>query len=787
MLFSYSLLSRFVDLSSTTPEELRNRLTFSGFEVEGREPFAQASSLVIGEIISCEKHPDSDHLHCLLVDCGKEEGIKKIVCGAPNARKGLKVIVALPGCVLPALSETIKPGKIRGEESNGRCCSLVELGLPKEVLSEKQVGGIEELPSDAPVGEKDVLSYLGIKDEILDVNVLPNRPDCLSYIGLAREISSLTGYKLAPIPSLSLSCPEIVKAKTSSSACSRIDILSLRNLVRKEKTPLYIVSALNKGGIRSIDPIVDLGNYVRLVTGQPVNRYDAAKNDHALYEVKDDIEGKATTFDGKEVSLIKGDLVVTDGNTPLCLGGIRALGNSAIGPSTKDIDVEFADFYHANIRHTCSRLGLSSASSQLFGKGRNPKRIPEAIAFRISILPEFFSSYEIVSYSSDNKAETENKPFEFSYDLLNSRLGSCYTKEEIDLVLDRYRIKRVDGNKLLPPIDRVDLSEQCDIDEEVFRFYPADKIVPSFEGRPRELGGLTDSQKRERRIRQKLADRGLDEILSYTLVSKEQDKVLRVFDDKESYVILNPRTKDHEVVRSDLLSSRYRTRKYNLSHQHDSLSLFEISPVDTKEGIHTYLSLGLVGKTSLCEESGKRPFDFFDRKGIIETVFALIGLNPSRYRLSYTKNSSFHPGAACDIYRGKKLIGTFGKLHPGLFKEERYLGEIDLGYLLSMNYGKTKFVPFNSYPLVRRDLSLKRKDGVSYQRVKETILKARNPFVKGVLFFDDFKDEAKERYLGISLLLSKEDGTLKDEEISSALTSVVKELFVKLGIGLKGE
>ena len=156
MLFSYSLLSRFVDLSKTTPEELRQRLTFSGFEVEGREPFAQASNLIIGEIISCEKHPDSDHLHCLLVDCGTEEGIKKIVCGAPNARKGLKVIVALPGCVLPALGETIKPGKIRGEESNGRCCSLVELGLGKDVLSEKQVNGIEELPLDAKVGERDV-------------------------------------------------------------------------------------------------------------------------------------------------------------------------------------------------------------------------------------------------------------------------------------------------------------------------------------------------------------------------------------------------------------------------------------------------------------------------------------------------------------------------------------------------------------------------------------------------------------------------------------------------------
>ena len=230
-----------------------------------------------------------------------------------------------------------------------------------------------------------------------------------------------------------------------------------------------------------------------------------------------------------------------------------------------------------------------------------------------------------------------------------------------------------------------------------------------------------------------------------------------------------------------------KTRHYNLSHQHESLALFEISPVDTKEGIKTYLSLGLMGETSLCEDYGKRSYDFFDRKGIIEDIFSLIGLNPNRYRLCYSTNPSFHPGVSCDIYVGKKLIGTFGKLHPALYKEERYLGEIDLGYLLERNNGKTKFVPFNSYPLVRRDLSLKRKEDVSFLRVKNTILKARIPFVKGVLFFDDFKDKDNARYLGISLLLGKDDGTLKDQEIASSINSVVKELSVKIGVTLKGE
>ncbi len=785
MLFSYSLLSKFVDLSSTTPEELRKRLTFSGFEVEGREEFAKASNLVVGEILSCEKHPDSDHLHLLMVDCGSEIGIKKIVCGAPNARKGLKVIVALPGCVLPAIGETIKPGKIRGEESDGRCCSLTELGIGKNVLSEKQASGIEELPLDRKVGDRDVLSSLGLKDTILDVNVLPNRPDCLSYIGLAREISSLTGFPFFPLPSL----PSLKKGDKASSltkACPRIDILSLKNLVRKEKTPSFVLNALRKGNIRPVSPLVDLGNYVRLVTGQPVNRYDAEKNMGGRYVVKDDFEGRVKTFDGKEVLVQKGDLVVTDSLKPLCLGGIRALDQAAVTSSTKDVDIEFADFYHANIRHTCARLGLSSPSSQLFGKGRNPKRIGEPVSYTLSLLPYFCTSYEVSCYSSDNHAERENKPFAFSYDALNKRLGSCYTKEEIDLVLDRYRIKK-EGDRLLAPIDRVDLLQQCDIDEEVFRFYPAEKIVPTLKGRPYTLGGLTKEQKSQRRIRRRLSDLGRDEILSYTLISKEEDAMLRVFDHKESYVIKNPRTKDHEVVRSDLLSSLYSVRRYNISRKHDSLALFEISPIDTKEGIKTYLSLGLYGKTSLCEDYGKRDYGFYDRKGIIESVFQAIGLSESRYTLSYSVNPSFHPGVSCDIHRGKTLIGTFGRLHPALFKEDRYLGEIDLGALLKRNRGKRKFTSFSSYPLVRRDLSLKRKDSVSYQRVKTLIRKSHVPYVKDVLYFDDFTDKDSSRYLGISLLLGKEEGTLKDEEISSSVSAIVKALSLKLGLTLKGE
>ncbi len=790
MLFSYKQLSRYVCLDDFTPESLRARLTFAGFEVEGMEPLAQASKLIIGQVLTCEKHPDSDHLHVLTVDCGKEEGILDIVCGAPNVRKGLKVIVALVGCELPALNETIKKGSIRGKESNGMCCSLLELGVNKESLEETSpsLNGIEELAEDAPVGERDVLGYLSLDDTILDINVLPNRPDCLSYIGMAREISSLTGAALASIPSFENKYPSVYKAKTNSEKCSRFDLLCLNDVQVKDETPLFIRRVLMANGIRSLDPIVDLGNYCMLITGQPFNMYDNDKNLTKTYVCHDDLKGKFTCFDGKEVEMIEGDLVITDDNiTPLCLAGVMAGDKANITKETKNIAIEAADFYHASVRHTCNRLGLSSASSQLFAKGRNPKMIDEALAVMISLLPEFFSHYEIVSYDSDNHAEKENKPFDFSYDLLNKRLGSSYTKEEIDKVLDAYRIKRVDGNKLLAPIDRVDLNEQCDIDEEVFRYYPAEKVNPSLDNYPITLGGLTPSQHNKREIRELLINQGYHEILSFTLISEKEDQSIRVFSHDESYRLVNPMTKDHEIVRSDLLPSLLSTINYNVAHQNTDLALFEISDVDTPKGNRLFLSLGLRGGIALTEKYRVREYDFFDLKGTIEAIFARLGISSTRYRLSYSKNEKFHPNASADIFIGKDFVGTFGQLHPSFSADKVFVAELDLGYLFSLKGLNTKFASFASYPLVRRDLSFKMNDKVTFALLKKQILSTRDAYVKGVYYFDDFTDKLTgERYLGVSLLLGKENGTLNDAEINAALDAIKNGVKANLGLVIRG-
>ena len=791
MLFSYKELSRLVDLSSYSPEKLNNRLTFAGFEVEGVEKIAQASKLIVGKILTCEKHPDSDHLHLLSVDCGKDEGILDIVCGAPNARVGIKVIVALEGCELPYLKTTIKKGMVRGKESNGMCCSLLELGVNKESLSENSpsLNGIEELDENALVGDRNVLEYLGLDDTVFDINVLPNRPDCLSYYGMAREISSLCGLKLFEVPTFKNIYSSSIECTSLTQACNRFDGLEIKNVVTKKKTPKWIVNVLMANGIRSISPIVDLGNFAMLLSGQPFNMYDSDKNTTNKYIARDDIKGTFNCFDGKKIDVIPSDIVITDGDSnPLCLAGIMALDKACIDENTKNIFVEVATFYHVNIRHTCARLGLSSASSQLFVKGRNPNMIDEAIGILISLLDEFFISYEISSYHSFNKKDKLNKPFMFSYDALNHRLGSSYSKEEIDAVLNAYRIEKLDDGKLLAPIDRVDLNEQCDIDEEVFRYYDASKINPSLLNFPITHGSLTIAQKMKRNIRELLVERGLDEILSFTLISEKEDKSIRIFSNDDSYKIINPMTKDHEFVRSDLLPSMVSTLQYNISHQNSDLALFEISDVDTPKGNHIYLSIGLVGNTSLCEKYNSRPYNFFDMKGIIEAIFNRLGINERRYRLDYSKNEYFHPKASADIFFGKDKVGTFGLVHPSCQKEKMILAEIDLGYIFSLKGLKTSFETFNSYPTVRRDISFKLNDKVTFASLKKQIMSIKNTYVKSIELFDDFIDSStNEHYIGLSFLLSKEDGTLNDNEISSSLEAIKNNVKASLGLTIRGE
>jgi phenylalanyl-tRNA synthetase beta chain len=782
MLFSFSLLSELVDLSGISPEKLAHDLTFAQFEVEGMHQVAQASKLCIGHVLSCEKHPDSDHLHVLKVDCG-QEGVLDIVCGAPNVAKGQKVIVALVGCVLPAIGETIQSGVIRGQASNGMCCSLSELGVDKSAQSEEDLKGIHVLPEDAPVGERNVLAYLGLDDTILDVNVLPNRSDCLSHFGFAREIASVENRPLKF--SVSSELPKEKSGYEVTSLTPSCDKFFFAEVALKDgKTPEKVVRTLRNLGLRSVSPAVDLGNYAMILTGQPFHMYDLDKVEGKKLTVSDSYEGKFVALTGKEYDLLKGDIVISDDKKVCCLGGVMGGKSVEVEKKTTHVGIEAAHFYFSNIRHTSNRLGLVSDSSSLFIKGTNPYTVEESMNEILSLASLFFKDVKILGTSSYDKTAPQKTEFAFSYEKLNARLGAHYPKEVIDDVLKRIGASYSDG-KVARNKYRMDLNEQCDIDEEVFRLAPQEYIVQSIDKLPVTHGELTDKQAKVRKVENFLIDQGLDQIVTYTLVSKKQEEGIRVFSKDPSYAVLHPLTEEHKYVRSDLLESMAQALQYNLDRKSGDLGLFEVSEIHTPKGNHTYLSIGLCGNKKRRGMLESSPYDFFDIKGYFTSLSELLGVSDKRYTLVRSKNPAFHPGRSADVLFGKTVVATFGETNPASDKKGMILLEMDLGAFILTRSSRLKIAPTPVFNPVRRDLAFTLEDAeVTAAQIEKQIRKAGGKYVSDVEVFDSFTKDGRTS-LAFALELYREDRSFKDEEINSLLNTIILDVTHSLKVSLR--
>ena len=381
MLVSLKELSKYVDISGLSAETIADRLTFAGIEVEDIKYFSTGTNLVVGQIIDIKDHPDSDHLHICQVDLGKKYGVKQIVCGAPNARKDLKVICARVGAKL-AGGIDIKDGVIRGVASSGMLCSLVELGVDQNYLTEAQIKGIEELPADAEVGNEEVLEYLGINDTILNLKLLANRPDCNALLSVAKEVSCLfeREYKELNYAAKSGSFDADLTVGSETEKCKKFIGRVVKNVEVKD-SPKWLKDTLNAMGVRSINNIVDIGNYVMLVLGQPLHMYDYDKLDKKELIVKENLTTKFTALDEKEYDIVEGDLCVTSNDNIECLAGVMGSLHSETRNETKNIVIEAAIFDSKSVRQTSNRLGLVSESSQRFNKGLNVFTQEKAVEF----------------------------------------------------------------------------------------------------------------------------------------------------------------------------------------------------------------------------------------------------------------------------------------------------------------------------------------------------------------------------------------------------------------------
>ena len=788
MLVSLKNVSQYVSLEGLTPEDIANKLTFAGVEVEEIVKLASGTNLVIGEIKECVAHPNSDHLHVLKVDLGPKYGVTQIVCGAPNARAGLKVIVARVGAKLPQIE--IKDGVIRGEASHGMCCSLLELGVDAKYLSDYQKAGIEELPSDAPVGEENVLGYLGLDDVVLNLSVLANRPDLLSIFNVAREIGALYNRKVT-LPKVELK--EDFKTKlvvgSATNRCSQFSAKEIRGIVTKA-SPKWMSEYLMAMGVRSINNIVDIGNYVMLMTGQPLHMYDADKLAEAKLTAQDDYEGDFVALDEKTYKVIKGDIVIACKNKPMCLGGVMGSLACAVDENTKNIYIESASFDGASIRHTSNRLGLSSESSQRFVKGTNHFQSEYVLNYAAQLINELCDAKENSNNIVYQGEEHKEKIIKSSVKRINDRLGTEFKESEIVDVLTRlnFEVKDTnDGFEVKVPDYRLDVTCDADLSEEVIRLLGLEHVKSILPCLDTKVGMLTLKQQRLKNIRHYLLSQGLDECLTYSLVSKKKQNDFNLLNNEEHYVILNPLTDEREVFRTHILASLLGAASYNVARQNKNLALFETSNMISKQSRSEHLAIVLVGQDIRQGQLVKENYNFFHMKGLVEGLFTILGIEPTRYIFErfVDANHELHPGKAANIIFQNKKIGVLGELHPNqidkydLGKTNAVVLEMDVEALLDAKVSETKMSPISKFPSVSRDLAFVLDANIAAGDIVRAVKKVGGSYVVNCEVFDIYQGaniaEGKKS-MAISVTYRKDDATLTEKEVSDAEEKIKFEL-----------
>ena len=794
MLVSLKEIGKYVDLSGLSAEKIADKLTSSGIEVEEIKHSASATNLIIGKIIKCDAHPSSDHLHVCKVDIGTD--ILQIVCGAPNAREGIKVIVALDGAELP--EKTIKNSEIRGVISYGMLCALNELGVDPKYLREEQIKGIEELPNDAPIGNTKVLEYLGLDDSILDLKLLANRSDCYALYNVAKEIAALFNRKVN-IPNYKNENLVDNKYKVSSNSlnCKQFGLRIFCNVKTKE-SPKWLKDVLRNEGIRSIDNIVDIGNYVMLLTGQPINMYDADKLPKKELIVNDDYEGDVLALDDKKYKIKKGDLVVSSDNIPMCIAGIMTLKNCEVTKDTKNIAVEVANFYGPQIRRTAVRIGLSSDSSQRFVKGINPNQVEEVMnicAYFIRELGECDTSSKTCNYDVINH---DKKEISCSVEYINKRLGTCFSEKEIidSLAKLYFKIEKKDSNNFVAvvPDSRIDIDGKADLSEEVLRYIGFDTIESKLPLMETTVGGKSMCMEKEDAIAYYLQNNGLYRVINYTLLNDADSKCFNLLNKNNAqYVVINPITEDRKIVRSNLLESMVRCAEYNSNHQNKDFGIFEISKVQDTKSLEHHLAILLYGNHYRQDKMGCEAYNFYDMKGYFEEILRLFNINETRVKYNRIKDSKvLHPTRSCEVTMGGKVLAVFGEIYPSL--KDKYNFKKDAVVMLEMNLlllfdaksSNNKFIIPNKFPAVVRDYAFIIDENTEYAFIKNEIRRS-SPLIIDVNVFDIYKGEhldLNKKSVAIKVYIESKEHTLTDLEIST-VDSKVRDALKKINANIR--
>lgn len=790
MKLSLKWLSTFMDIGDLSVEQIVDQMVKCGFEVEEVIRLSQGNNLVVGKLIECKDHPDSDHLHITKVDIGSE--ILDIVCGAPNCREGLKVIVAKVGAELPG--GEIKASMIRGAESNGMLCSLKELGIDEDLLPENSCShnGIEELDERFEIGDTDILDKLGYNDTILDVSVYANRPDCLSMFAMAKEIGAILDRKVT-LPDYegkaNIGNASSFKLTSESENCPHF-LAKVVHHVQIKESPEWMKQHLRANGVKCINNLVDISNYVMLETGQPLHFYDLRSNPAMEITVRDDYEGPYTALDGVEYQIEKGDLMITSEGKPIGIAGIMGGDNTKILDDTSSLIIEAALFDHAQIRRTSNRLGLQTEAAARFSKGLEPLSQNKAVDRAVQLLIDLADAKDFEETVEYGKPDYEPYQIRETLQHLNALIGKNYTIEEAADVMRRLDFSCTTNEDSftvdIPSYRSVDLRIPQDIDEEIVRLTDFDDLVSTLPLMPQTVGRLSNMQKMRRVIRETLTGHGMFDTVNYTLVS---DKYIKeaVLAKGEAVELVSPLSDARRYVRTSLMNSLLEALTYNLAHYNDNVSLFEISKVYTKELEEE--RLGIIMQGNLIDNKVKHinvKNDFYVMKGILLQILSRLGFETGRISLKENDLDTvhFHPYQSAVLYLGDQVLCIFGKLHPNYLKtfklDDVCYAEMILSVLDEASPAKVKAPVLSRYPSVSRDISLLLDEDIKASDLLAQIRKAGGKTVKKAEVFDIYQGEHIEsgkKSVSLNIVYEDKEKTLKTEEVNEIHERILNDLL----------
>lgn len=797
MLVSYKWLKELVDVDVLS-EELAEKMSTTGIEVEGvSSPAEGLSNIVVGEVVSCEDVPET-HLHVCQVNVG-EEALRQIVCGAPNVRAGIKVMVALPGARI-ADNYKIKKGKIRGLESLGMICSLGELGISDSIVPKEFSEGIQILPEEAVPGDL-VFPYLDLDDEIIELSITPNRADALSMRGVAYEVAAIydksVHFQDFPLLETDRQAAEQLSVAIETEKAPFYAVRILEN-VTITPSPQWLQNLLMNEGIRPINNVVDVTNYMLLYFGQPMHAFDLDTfEDNQIVVRKARAGEKLVTLDDEERDLETSDLVITVADKPVALAGIMGGSETEISPKSRRVVLEAAVFDGTSIRQTSGRLNLRSESSSRFEKGINLATVTEALDAAASMIADLTGANVQAGIVSAGQVDTSDVEVASTLADVNRVLGTELTYTDVEDVFRRLGFG-LTGNAekftVSVPPRRWDIHIEADLYEEIARIYGYDRLPTTLPKDDGTAGELTETQKLRRKVRTVAEGAGLTEVISYALTTPE--KAMQ-FSMKPSNLteLMWPMTVERSVLRQNMVAGILDTVAYNIARKNKDLALYEIGKVFEQAGNPTaelpteinsfaFALTGLVAEKDF--QTSAVPVDFFYAKGVLEALFDRLGL-----KVEYTVTqalASMHPGRTAAILLDGQVIGFVGQVHPVTAKDynipETYVAEINLTAIEKAIQPAKPFVEITKFPAVTRDIALLLKAEISHKEVVAAIEAARVKRLTDIKLFDVFSGEKLGlgmKSMAYTLTFQNPEDTLEDEEVARYMEKIQKSLEETIG------